>query len=73
MSQKPHHFRIGLFVLGGVVLVLAGLLAFGLRHSFDRKHQLLTDIRGDVEGLFVDSPVKLRGVNVGQVTGLYFS
>ena len=38
MSQKPHHFRIGLFVLGGVVLVLAGLLAFGLRHSFEKRH-----------------------------------
>lgn len=73
MSQKPHHFRIGLFVLGGVVLVLAGLLAFGLRHSFDRKHHLLTYIPGDVEGLVVGSPVKLKGVNVGQVTGLYFS
>lgn len=73
MSQKPHHFRIGLFVLGGVALVVAGLLAFGLRHSFDRKHQLLTYIPGDVEGLVVGSPVKLKGVNVGQVTGLYFS
>lgn len=73
MSQKPHHFRIGLFVLGGVVLLLAGLLAFGLRHSFDRKHHLLTYIPGDVEGLVVGSPVKLKGVNVGQVTGLYFS
>ena len=73
MSQKPHHFRIGLFVLGGVVLVLAGLLAFGLRHSFEKKHRILTYIPGDVEGLVVGSPVKLKGVNVGEVTGLYFS
>jgi hypothetical protein len=73
MSQKPHHFRIGLFVLGGVVLVLAGILAFGLRDSFEKKHRLLTYIPGDVEGLVVGSPVKLKGVNVGEVTGLYFS
>ncbi|MRR11651.1 MCE family protein, partial [bacterium] len=73
MSQKPYHFRIGLFVLGGVVLVLAGLLAFGLRHSFEKKHRLLTYIPGDVEGLVVGSPVKLKGVNVGEVTGVYFS
>ena len=73
MSQKPHHFRIGLFVLGGVFLVIAGILAFGLRHSFEKKHRLLTYVPGDVEGLVVGSPVKLKGVNVGQVTGLYFS
>jgi ABC-type transporter Mla subunit MlaD len=73
MSQKPHHFRIGLFVLGGVVLTLAGILAFGLRHSFEKKFRLLTYIPGDVEGLVVGSPVKLKGVNVGEVTGIYFS
>lgn len=73
MSQKPHHFRIGLFVLGGVLLILAGILAFGLRHTFEKKHRILTYIPGDVEGLVVGSPVKLKGVNVGQVTGLYFS
>lgn len=73
MSQKPHHFRIGLFVLGGVLLVVAGLLAFGLRDSFETRHRLLTYIPGDVEGLVVGSPVKLKGVNVGKVTGLHFS
>jgi paraquat-inducible protein B len=73
MSQKPHHFRIGLFVLGGVVLVLAGILAFGLRDSFEEKFRLVTYIPGDVEGLVVGSPVKLKGVNVGEVTGLNFS
>jgi ABC-type transporter Mla subunit MlaD len=73
MSQKPHHFRIGLFVLGGVLLVVAGLLAFGLRDAFETRHRLLTYIPGDVEGLVVGSPVKLKGVNVGKVTGLYFS
>lgn len=73
MSQKPHHFRIGLFVLGGALLVVAGLLAFGLRHSFDRTHRLVTYVPGDVEGLVIGSPVKLKGVNVGEVAGLYFS
>lgn len=73
MSQKPHHFRIGLFVLGGAVLAITGLLAFGLRDALETRHLLLTYIPGDVEGLVVGSPVKLKGVNVGQVKGLYFS
>jgi ABC-type transporter Mla subunit MlaD len=73
MSQKPNHFRIGLFVLGGIALLLAGLFVFGIRSSFEKRHRLVTYVPGDVEGLAVGSPVKLKGVSVGQVTGLYFS
>ncbi len=73
MSQKPHHFRIGLFVLGGVALVVLSLFAFGLRKSFEKKHTVLTYVPGHVEGLTIGSPVKLKGVVIGQVNGLYFS
>ena len=34
MSAKTNYFKLGLFVLGGVVLFIAGLLAFGARHYF---------------------------------------
>ena len=73
MSQKPNHFRIGLFVLGGIVLLLAGLFVFGIRSSFEKRHKLVTYVPGDVEGLAIGSPVKLKGVAVGEVTGLHFS
>jgi ABC-type transporter Mla subunit MlaD len=73
MSQKPNHFRIGLFVLGGVALLLVALFVFGIRSSFEKRHRLVTYVPGDVEGLAVGSPVKLKGVAVGQVTGLYFA
>jgi hypothetical protein len=73
MSQKPDHFRIGLFVLGALALLLAGLFVFGIRSSFEKRHRLVTYVPGDVEGLAAGSPVKLKGVGVGQVTGLYFA
>ena len=73
MSQKPNHFRIGLFVLGGIALFLVGLFVFGIRSSLEKRHTLVTYVPGDVEGLAVGSPVKLKGVVVGQVTALTFS
>lgn len=73
MSQKPNHFRIGLFVLGGAALLLAGLFLFGIRKNFEKRHRLVTYVPGDVEGLAVGSPVRLKGVAVGEVTGLYFA
>lgn len=73
MSQKAHHTRIGLFVLGGVLLLLVGLFAFGIRKRFEHKHRLVTYVPEDVDGLAIGSPVKLKGVVVGEVTGLYFS
>ena len=73
MSQKPNHFRTGLFVLGAIALFLAGLFVFGIRSRFEKRHTLVTYVPGDVEGLAVGSLVKLKGVTVGQVTGLYFS
>jgi paraquat-inducible protein B len=73
MSQKPNTFRIGLFVLGGVALVVVALFAFGIRNAFEKKHALVTYVPGDVDGLAVGSAVRLKGVNVGQVTNVDFS
>ena len=34
MSEKASQFRIGLFVVLGVAIVLGGLFVFGIRSSF---------------------------------------
>lgn len=73
MSQKPNAYRIGLFILAAVAIVILALFVFGIRKSFESKHRLVTYIPGDVEGLAIGSPVKLKGVAVGQVTDLSFS
>ena len=73
MSAKTNHFRIGVFVLAGVGLMFAALFAFGAFSRFELKTNFETYVAGDVEGLSVGSPVKLRGVLVGAVTAIKFT
>ena len=73
MSTRTNHFKIGLFVLAALVLLLAGLLAFGARSYFEGRTTFETCVPGDAEGLSVGSPVKLRGVPIGQVTRIDFT
>jgi len=73
MSEKASQFRIGLFVIVGVAIVLAGLFVFGIRTAFQPTYMFETYATGDVDGLSVGSVVKLRGVAVGKVTEIGFS
>jgi phospholipid/cholesterol/gamma-HCH transport system substrate-binding protein len=73
MSKPINNFKLGLFTLGGIGLLIAGLLAFGIRSYFQPMSLYETYIEGDVTGLTVGSGVELRGVNVGKVTAIDFS
>jgi ABC-type transporter Mla subunit MlaD len=73
MSEKANQFRIGVFVVVGVAIVLAALFAFGIRTAFEPTHKFETYVLGEVNGLSLGSVVKLRGVEVGKVTEIGFS
>jgi ABC-type transporter Mla subunit MlaD len=73
MSAKNNYFKIGLFALAGVGILVGGLLAFGARSYFEEKTTFETCVVGDVEGLSIGSVVKLRGVPIGQVTRIDFT
>ena len=73
MSKPINNFKLGLFTLGGIALLIIGLLAFGARSYFQATSTYETYIAGDVTGLAVGSAVELRGVNVGKVTRIDFS
>jgi ABC-type transporter Mla subunit MlaD len=72
MSAKTNNFRIGLFALGAITLLVIGLLAFGARSYFAERTRFETAIPGEVYGLSVGSRVELRGVPIGQVTAINF-
>lgn len=72
MSAQPNRFKIGLFVIIGVCLLIAGLFAFGARSYFEPQRIFETYVPGEVQGLAVGSPVKLRGVTIGKVTYIGF-
>jgi ABC-type transporter Mla subunit MlaD len=73
MSTSTNHFKLGLFALGGLAILILGILAFGARGYFERTSLYETYVVGDVTGLSVGSAVFLRGVRVGRVTRISFS
>lgn len=73
MSAKPHFFRIGVFVAGGVALLVFALLAFGGGQMFLPKIKAETYVKGSVQGIDVGTPVKFRGVLIGKVTKINFA
>jgi ABC-type transporter Mla subunit MlaD len=73
MSAKPDFFRIGVFVSGGVGLLVFALLVFGGGQMFRPKIEMETYVKGSVQGIDVGTPVKFRGVLIGKVTKIAFA
>jgi len=72
MGTKPGYFKIGLFVIAAVVLILAAVVVFGAGIFTQRKIYFETYFDESVSGLIVGSPVELRGVRIGQVEKVAF-
>ena len=73
MSAKPDFFRIGVFVAGGVALLVFAILVFGGGQMFRQKIEMETYVKGSVQGIDVGTPVKFRGVLIGKVTKINFA
>jgi len=69
MSAKPHTVAIGAFVIGAILIALVTLL-FLLGSGFGKRETVVMVFDGSVKGLNVGAPMTLRGVQVGQVTGI---
>ena len=71
--KKISEFKLGLFILMGLVILMAGILGFGAARYFEKTTLEETYIAGNVDGLAVGAPVALRGVRVGKVTRIDFT
>jgi len=68
VSAKVHYFRIGIFVITGLVLAVAAIIVFGAVELKPRPSATLeTYLTESVQGLDVGSRVKMKGVELGQV------
>ena len=65
---QANKFRLGLFVLSGTVLFIAGLFVLGLEGLFVKKAHFVTLFPESVQGLTIGSPVKYKGVPIGTVS-----
>ncbi|WP_077035641.1 MlaD family protein [Pelomonas sp. KK5] len=68
--RKPSATLIGAFAVGGIVLVLAAVIAAGGGKLFARKERVVMHFSGSIYGLAVGAPVVFRGVRLGNVSSI---
>jgi paraquat-inducible protein B len=68
MSKEANTKLVGAFVLGAVALIVIVFVIFGSGKFFQKTENAVIFFQGDVIGLRVGAPVKVRGVDVGSVT-----
>jgi paraquat-inducible protein B len=69
-KTKKSPLLIGVFVLGGLALLVAGILMLGGSKLFSKQVQAVVFFEGSVRGLYVGAPVTFRGVKIGEVDGI---
>jgi phospholipid/cholesterol/gamma-HCH transport system substrate-binding protein len=70
MAAPTNHWKLGLFVVVGVVLSLTTITFLGAESLKKKVVSYQTDFDESVQGLEVGSPVKFRGVTVGAVSAI---
>lgn len=68
MSKQANPAAIGAFVVGAIGLMVIAILVFSKAQFLAPKDRFVVFFKGSVSGLKVGAPVKLKGVQVGQVT-----
>jgi len=61
---------IGGFIVGAVVLAIAGVMILGSGKLFTETIKCVMYFEGAIQGLHVGAPVNFRGVKVGSVTSI---
>lgn len=67
---EVNKFKIGVFAVAGVVVILGAILLFGGSDIFKEEVNLVTLYNESVQGLEKGSQVKFRGVPIGKVTDI---
>jgi len=70
MKRRANATLIGAFVVGGLVLLAAAVIAVAGGKLFTRKERAVMHFGGSVYGLQVGAPVVFRGVRVGSVASI---
>lgn len=72
-NSNPNYFRLGIFVLAAIGVLLAIILIFGSGQFFKKSFMIETYVKQSVTGLDSGAAVRFRGVKIGQVTAIYLS
>lgn len=67
-ANRSNEWKVGAFVVGGVVAAVATLFWLGASRFNTETIERVTFLDESVQGLEVGAPVKVRGVTIGKVT-----
>jgi ABC-type transporter Mla subunit MlaD len=67
MSQRAQQVRLGVFLLGFIVLLVGGLVFLAGSQFWEPRYSYVINFNYSVAGLEIGAPVKLNGVRVGRV------
>ena len=70
MSVRGNATAIGAFVLGALAIAVGIAVVFGSGLLFKNVTRYVIFFQGSLEGLSVGAPVKVRGVQIGQVVSI---
>jgi paraquat-inducible protein B len=70
MSRSPTPWRVGVFVIGGIALLVVSIATVLGGQLFTRTDRVVMHFEGSVYGLQVGSPVVFRGVRLGNVVAV---
>ena len=72
MSTRPNYFKLGLFILIALLLLIAGIILFGSGVFEQKKIYFETYFKDSVSGLSVGASVQDNGVEIGTVEKISF-
>ncbi|MDA3924846.1 MAG: MlaD family protein [Kiritimatiellae bacterium] len=67
MSRKANPAMVGVFIIGAVALLIAGIIIFGKGQLFKDTKEWVLYFDGSIKGLSPGSPVVFQGVRIGEV------
>ena len=70
MARKANHALVGAFVLGALLLAVAGVVVLGGGHFLRRTETVVAYFDGSLKGLDIGSPVTFNGVKIGSVVDI---
>ncbi len=70
MGRKANKTTIGIFVVGAVTLLIAGITVLGSGMFLKRADKYVLFFDGSIKGLSVGAPVIFRGVKLGNVSDI---
>lgn len=73
MSKKANPTLVGAFILSAVFLTVGAVIVFGSTKLFSQRDSYLLYFDDSVNGLEYGSPVKFKGVKIGEVKSILLS